>query len=76
MHAKTIEEHERLTHGVRAGIAYAWQGTDPMCSTESVRGALEAAGTPPEEVEPLLPYVVDACRSRGLLVAADTREGS
>jgi hypothetical protein len=66
MHASTIADHDALTHEARE-IVTAWKGTDPMTSEEQVRAALTVDGTP-ENLDALLPYVVDAARSSGLLV--------
>lgn len=72
MHAQTIQDHQRLQHEARE-ITTAWAGTDPMTSEEQVRQALTVDGEP-EELEALLPYVVDACRERGLLVRPSWRD--
>ncbi len=72
MHASTIETHDALTRAAR-DLAFAWKGTDPMHSVDDVRRALVAcdpSAVDGEEVAELLPYLVDACRSAGLLVEA------
>ena len=72
MHANDIEIHEALTRSAR-DLAFAWQGTDPMRSEAQVREALVAASTGDDPhgihglTDELLPYLVDACRERGLL---------
>lgn len=75
MHAATIEQHQRLQHEANE-VVTAWADTDPMTSEEQVRAALEAVSDPNAFVDArsfaaLLPYVVDACRERGLLTCAD-----
>lgn len=66
MHVNTIADHQKL-QAEATEIVTAWQGTDPMHSEDEVRRALMVDGAP-ENLEALLPYVVDACRARGLLV--------
>jgi hypothetical protein len=66
MHASTIERHDVLTR-IAKDLVEAWRGTDPMTSEFQVKSALLHT-LPDEPVDDLLPYLVDACRERGLLV--------
>lgn len=70
MHADNIHDHQRLEHEA-VDLVTAWARTDPMTSEDRVRQALAAGGAEDEDVDALLPYVVDAARARGLLVESE-----
>ena len=69
MHASTIDEHQKLT-SLAKDLVSAWIGTGPMTSAAQVHEALLAGGYEEGEDELVAfePYVIDACRERGLLV--------
>jgi len=66
-----MNAHVSNLRQIATDLVVAWAGTSPMASPAQVHEALIAGGYEDgaEDLAEIEPYVVDACRARGLLVA-------